>query len=141
MKEVFLDENDDIWSEMRHQHIAEVLESVSKQLKHFKAKVTGGDKTDMRKLGQIIKSMPQHQKEMDMLTAHLHMAGECQKNVNQALCNVEQDLVMGVTSEGLKIRDQMSNIVSILLDPIVSQSDKIRYGNLIFKEFNENDLI
>ena len=37
MKEVILDDNDDLWVEMRHQHIAVVSQNVTKKLKKFNA--------------------------------------------------------------------------------------------------------
>ena len=37
MKEVILDDNDDVWVELRHQHIAVVSQNVTKKLKKFNA--------------------------------------------------------------------------------------------------------
>jgi len=132
-KEVILDENDDLWAELRHQHIAVIYQKVQKKLKKLtddkKVTSSGGEERSQRDLGLLIKKTPQYLAEKAKVSKHLHLAEECMKNYQgyiDKLCKVEQDLAMGTDSDGERIRDPMKITVPVLLDTNVTILDKIR---------------
>ncbi|XP_050057594.1 protein ROP-like isoform X2 [Aphis gossypii] len=114
IKEVILDDNDELWVEHRHEHIAVVTKKVTLQMKKFseskRMSAAYEGKSSMSDLSNMIKKMPQYQKELSKYSTHLHLAEDCMKHYQ----------------EGEKIKDHMRYIVPILLNPNVSSNDKMR---------------
>lgn len=130
--QVLLDENDDLWVEMRHKHIAVVSQEVTKNLKKFsESKGNKGtmDSKSIKDLSMLIKRMPQHKKELNKFSTHISLAEECMKQYQQGvdkLCKVEQDLSTGIDAEGERVRDAMKLMVPLLIDPAVRCEDRLR---------------
>jgi len=130
-KEVILDENDALWNEFRHNHIADCMRTIPERFKNFakEKRHKTEENASIKDLSKMMQAMPQYQKEIQAYLNHMHIVEACQKQYSknvEKLCKVEQDLATGETSERERLKEPMKNIIPILLDSNVDPLDKIR---------------
>ncbi|XP_041647459.1 syntaxin-binding protein 3 [Cheilinus undulatus] len=128
-KQALLNEEDMLWVELRHKHIADVSGEIPKMVKEISASKKQPDgKITISNLAQMMKKMPSFRKQLTEKTIHLQLAEDCMKHYSnnvEKLCKAEQDLAVGADVEGVKVRDPMRTLLPVLLHPY-NTHDKIR---------------
>ncbi|XP_041912291.1 syntaxin-binding protein 3 [Alosa sapidissima] len=120
-RDALLNESDELWVGLRHLHIAQVTEKIPKLVKEISAsKKTPDSKISIGGLANLMKKMPSFRKQLAQKTVHLNLAEDCMNNYHgkiDKLCQVEQDLAVGMDGEGQKVKDPMRTLLPVLLPP------------------------
>lgn len=135
-QEVTLVEQDPVYTNIRHMHIANTTEKLISDFNAFinenKISGTGGPTTavSLNDMKNMISNLPQFQEMKTRFSAHMNIASECmQEFKNQNLEEIgllEQDMACGETPEGEKPKNLVESLTPILDDPLTSQMVKTR---------------
>lgn len=132
-KDAILDEKDEIWVTLRHQHIADVSKVVSEQFQQFatkkKLKHAGDPDISIKDLARHIKQVPQYQRELSGYSLHIHLVDNCLRKFRSGinnLCKVEQDMAMGTDAQGDPVTDPLRDMMPCLFDRNIQVYDKMR---------------
>ncbi|XP_049350846.1 protein transport Sec1a-like isoform X2 [Solanum verrucosum] len=105
-KEVLLEDQDPVWLELRHTHIADASERLHDRFTNFVSKNKAaqmeqrdGSELSTRDLQKMVQALPQYNEQKERLSTHVEIAGELNKIIRDTglreLGQLEQDLVFG----------------------------------------------
>jgi len=122
-KDALLNDDDELWVELRGKHIADVVQILSNRIREIVNSDTGvalsskGDQTNALTINQLsnaLKTLPEYREVMSKLTQHMNMAHRCMDIFNRQnlmeLSELEQTLSTGKTEDGKT--PKLSNLVS-----------------------------
>jgi hypothetical protein len=130
-----LDEDDDMFVEMRHLHIADVTQRVTAKFNEFKsknatAKLQGT--SDIKEMIAVARSLPEYRAEMKKYTKHIAIAEACldffdDRNLKE-VSQLEQDMATGIDENGYKTtkKNVQERLVQIMEKPGIHLMDKLR---------------
>ena len=112
-KDALLNENDEVWVELRGMHIADVIATLSAKIRDIVESNTGNTlnakkgKTkniSLEKMANALRALPQYREVMSKLSMHLNIAHQCMEIFKQEglldIGELEQTLATGKTEEG-----------------------------------------
>ncbi|KAJ9188444.1 hypothetical protein P3X46_003803 [Hevea brasiliensis] len=106
-KEVILEDNDPVWLELRHAHIADASERLHDKMTNFVSKnkaaqmqsARDGGEISTRDMQKIVQALPKYKEQVEKLSLHVEIAGKINKIIRELglreLGQLEQDLVFG----------------------------------------------
>jgi syntaxin-binding protein 1 len=131
-KTVLLDEGDNLWSDLRHTHIADCSGAITKRFRQFATENKaasqqlskkgpdnqGAEVVSLNQLKEVMGSLSEFQEQKAQFTLHMEIAEKCfaamdDKNLMD-VARVEQKLACGVDAEGHTVKDPWGQVAGIL---------------------------
>jgi hypothetical protein len=139
-KIALLKDDDTMWVEYRHNHIASVIDSLRTRMQDIQqnnatAQVSknnhGGANVDISKMAEAVKGISEYKQIVDRLTQHVEIAQQCMASFNRSnlidVSEVEQCVSTGINDEGKSVsRSQLFNMVVEKLKNISDRDIKKR---------------
>lgn len=112
-KDALLNENDEVWVELRGMHIADVITTLSTKIRDIVESNTGtalnskkgkSKNLSLDKMANALRALPEYREVMSKLSQHLNIAHQCMEIFRKEelldLGELEQTLATGKTDEG-----------------------------------------
>ena len=126
--DALLNDNDEVWVELRGKHIADVIQTLSTKIRDIvnsntgsalsnSAKGASGKALSINQMAKALKALPEYREIMSKLSQHMQIAHECMDAFNKNrlldLSDLEQTFATGKTDEGRspRIKELLGQVV------------------------------
>ena len=125
--DALLNDNDEVWVELRGKHIADVIQTLSTKIRDIVNSNTGsalsnsakgsGKALSINQMAKALKALPEYKEIMSKLSQHMQIAHQCMDAFNKKrlldLSDLEQTLATGKTDEGRspRIKELLGQVV------------------------------
>eukprot|EP00579_Thalassiosira_antarctica_P011699 CAMPEP_0201909772 /NCGR_PEP_ID=MMETSP0903-20130614/1389_1 /ASSEMBLY_ACC=CAM_ASM_000552 /TAXON_ID=420261 /ORGANISM="Thalassiosira antarctica, Strain CCMP982" /LENGTH=611 /DNA_ID=CAMNT_0048444319 /DNA_START=166 /DNA_END=1998 /DNA_ORIENTATION=- len=125
--DALLNDNDEVWVELRGKHIADVIQTLSAKIRDIVDSSTGsaltssakgtGKALSINQMAKALKALPEYREIMSKLSQHMQIAHQCMDSFNRLglldLSDLEQTLATGKTDEGRtpKLKELLGQVV------------------------------
>ncbi|KAI8365236.1 Sec1-like protein [Radiomyces spectabilis] len=135
-EEIMLNEQDSLYTSIRHMHIASTIEKLIEDFNDFMSqnnKAASESDSSVRNLNDMkdmIANLPQYQEMKGKFSAHMTIATDCMSEFTKqnldAIGLIEQNMACGETPEGTTPKNLVEELTPILDDPYTSEMIKAR---------------
>eukprot|EP01036_Dinobryon_divergens_P036431 gene36431-47435_t len=138
-KTVLLNENDELWLEFRHQHIARVISMIKDRMNDViqhnpgaSLQKNSGADLSITDMAAAVKELPEYRETMSKLAQHVQITQKCMDALTRLglmeISQIEQTMSTGADEDGKEVKG--AALVQLLLEklssPSVSKLQKIR---------------
>eukprot|EP00549_Striatella_unipunctata_P018626 CAMPEP_0118697336 /NCGR_PEP_ID=MMETSP0800-20121206/14430_1 /TAXON_ID=210618 ORGANISM="Striatella unipunctata, Strain CCMP2910" /NCGR_SAMPLE_ID=MMETSP0800 /ASSEMBLY_ACC=CAM_ASM_000638 /LENGTH=647 /DNA_ID=CAMNT_0006596717 /DNA_START=42 /DNA_END=1985 /DNA_ORIENTATION=+ len=133
-KEVLLNDNDNVWVELRGKHIADVIQTLSNRIRDMvesntTAAVSKNSKQplSLAQMASALKELPEYREIMSKLSQHMHISHQCMDLFNRRglleVSELEQTLATGQTEDGRT--PKLSEIINSMEETLSKTKDVV----------------
>lgn len=135
--DALLNDNDEVWVELRGKHIADVIQILSQKIRAIVDSSTGsalnksakgsGKALSINQMAKALKALPEYREIMSKLSQHMQIAHKCMDKFNKQglldLSDLEQTLATGKTDEDRS--PKLKEMLGLVVEEFRKQSDSM----------------
>lgn len=122
--EAVLTDDDKVWTDIRHMHMKDALDTLVAAFKQFNAEHGGPAGSSINDLKDMLANLPGMKESKEKLSLHLSLAEQCmglfETRKLPLTASVEQSCATGMTAEGKTPKTLVEEMVPLLDDRSVS---------------------